>query len=49
MGKHDTTGHTLHTPKKMKFVQPKPAALTDQTARLAQMPRPGHSSHNLIK
>lgn len=49
MGKHDIIGHALHTPKKDKFTQEKPAAFIKQHVTAPQAPKPGHSAHSMHK
>ena len=49
MGKHDSKSHILHTPKREKFVQAKPAAILNQSVKAPHAPKPGHSSYNLFK
>lgn len=49
MGRHDHKSHFLHTPKKQKFQQAKPAVAEDSLKTVPQMPKQGRSNHNMFK
>jgi hypothetical protein len=49
MGRHDVRSHKLHIPKRAKFIQPKPNAVTNHSTDAPQKPQPGTNAYNMFR
>lgn len=49
MGKQDDFALIQHIPKKMKFSQPKPTQLTNNSMRAPHNPKVGTNAHNQFR